>query len=362
MFRVNQMVGFWARYGQEDCTLTIVPRYVGASSTDLVRADDLFAPGYLVNEVSVPNSGVMWARHITAVQNIALFDLATGTILEEYTASQFSSSFPAQESLSPIGVGPAPDNYGYVFYDNGGKIYRLHESNGTIDHVVIEHGASGGLLTNGICVDPNGTNIWGIYGPASGVSVIAKMAPNWGTNVANETLSSTHPFLRQFARNALAISGRIYVLGGTNDDEIAWADTSTLAITEVISDGGTARSVVIGNDGNIYSKDTGGGGVTLRKHDQDGSLIDSLVFNTLTAVALYDSNGYLWVQGSLVAAADSFIRVDPATMTVVDSVLRDDGTNIYQDIIGEYSPGVPICHVPPGSDSDFGALATIECL
>lgn len=310
-------------------TFEVVADGTAGSSTEIlevisgVDADDKFAVpsgSTCVTYDGLRGSGKVWGHRIhDGVDSLVLIDAVTGSLLLDIPSTDFSPT--AQLTAIPVGIDP--DGSAYVATTGASlRFYRVSTS-GDLDYIdtVLN------LASRGLVMDANG-HLWGSDGATKVVYRIN--SPNFSGHTCTEspTSGAANTMENEFCRNATGIAGRVYFIGLGPDFAIRYADISSLACTEVVAETGGDRTI-IGDDGNIYTTFPVAGDTEVRKYSADGTLLDTLTLDDLQIVQMYDSSGFLWV--SKRADAGDYFKIDPVTMTVVDTIENET----FRDIVAE---------------------------
>lgn len=279
----------------------------------------------------------MWIEYVDGSgHHLQAIDAVTGSVIASFPASDFlAGGFTTPRGLNSDGSA----------YTNGAAgIYLCTTAGGTPDNFNPTHDdASSGCFGLG-----TGGTIWGIS--ATDNSAARLTSVNYAAHTATEDLATgANRKIINFARNASAVTGRVYGFNDNGNFGIRYIDTSALTGTDIVSSS-DGISVVVGADQNIYSTTLSGGNTTLRQHDKDGALLQTLALTGAYCASLYDSNGFLWMSGYLTGL--DFKKVDPSTLTVIETVTN---TN-YTRILGEAFAGVPIMF---GGGLPFGGWAIL---
>lgn len=342
----------------EVCALVIHDVINGVNDNTFERGDSTSAR---LGLWCARGQGSVWVSHDVNpghVRTLALVDMDTGSILFSYT----QSDFPPSGALYPI-VGGV-NSVGDCFIGGGGSNLRIFKVT-TAGSAVPEYmNVSTNFGNEGFLVPGGGGDIWAKNGTTGIITHLSSCFFAIGGGSCVETATTGDNTVEEFAYDCSGTQTETYgqvfakMAGG---QDVTRVSTATLVGVKIITGTITNTPVVFGDDGNLYVSRQNGTGTDIEKYDRNGTLLASLGLpapagGAFWQVSLYDSQGFIWVEGQ--SNDEPIQKIWAGTMTlaaVVPNPVKDP-LNEYRSMVGE-----PFANKPCVSQTGFGGLGLIDC-
>lgn len=303
-----------------------------AAQSELAQAETFSVPAAeLVGNLDtqrVGAGGVLWDAASSVVR---CFSVASGELLAIYAPSN-----PVIKACVDAGGNYwAICNNGTILHCTQGGVMEEYTSN---LGVTLGTGNLSGITS---LVFKDDTIYYGWNG--SGTRFLATITLNRDDLIATDSGALSTNNVGVPAVNAASISGRVYGSSSINTSPARWGylDVLTGVFTTLktfVQNGGTY--LLVGSDENIYYGDLDGRRDYFVKYDAAGNFVAEVQLPGINATGvsgvarfyisslIEDRNGFIWLEANVSDAggtAGKYFKIDPATMTIVDSKAVSSG-------------------------------------